>query len=874
MGITGLLPFLEKASSACHLRELRGKCVAIDTYCWLHRGAFGCAERLARGEPTDFHIQYCLKYVQLLLSYNIKPILVFDGQHLPAKAATEAKRRENRENARRRGAELLREGRIDEARSFLRRCVDITHEMAHQLIQACRARDVDCVVAPYEADAQLAYLNRADIAQYVITEDSDLVLFGCTRVLFKLDLTGAGRLVEASKLHLAMGCREDRYQFAKFRYMCILSGCDYLDSLPGIGLGKACRFIKSTEDPDIRRALAKMPAYLNMRQLAVTEEYKDEFLKADATFKHMVVYDPVHRRQTRLEDPDAEGTPEQYCCNAGTFQDEKTAFELAVGNLDPFSMRRMGDWHPDQCEHEGTAGKRRHPSIWRTNYRALREENLSKGTQSQASLSQKSSLSSFVKRPPPNVDFAEQGTKETIGDVLRVYGIQHDEPPLKRLCHVQTANASKMSTVAFEYEDLGALEALAQLDQPTTPKRHRNPFVVASSGPGKGQDTPNGMFSPTKITPENRSLLHNVSPVKRIDYSQQRTQITSPTTVSASTSTTNRLDRFKPAAKNKESGNAGSGEKQKVISRFFCTQAAGARISQTKTANGTSSPKAAGSADVLAAIVSPTAIVKEIKRKREAQFLKAAAIYLTSPEASVQNRGERTPEKRRPVVKTSPGSENQDDGTFGRLDSGIAMMADEADLKVEQPVEEDSEGSALSCSQKENDDAVLNSGVKSTTVRLALFERQPPKRTGVGQSSDREHTADEQEEELAIVLDDGDSNDGVKEVQVATTMKHKTEVQKGANSPPSVTLKPGGGAGTGTGNTKSKARSTCKRPGLSAKGKPAAKADNGGGLTQSPFLGLAAGFARFQSSSESESESFFFFLPPPALPPLAPFCGL
>jgi exonuclease-1 len=41
---------------------------------------------------------------------------------------------------------------------------------------------IDVIVAPYEADAQLAYLNRTKIADYVITEDSDLVLFGCHHV--------------------------------------------------------------------------------------------------------------------------------------------------------------------------------------------------------------------------------------------------------------------------------------------------------------------------------------------------------------------------------------------------------------------------------------------------------------------------------------------------------------------------------------------------------------------------------------------------------------------------------------------------------------------------------------------------------------------
>lgn len=53
MGIQGLLPFLEKATRKCHISELRGSTVAVDSYCWLHKGAFGCAEKLIKGEDTD-----------------------------------------------------------------------------------------------------------------------------------------------------------------------------------------------------------------------------------------------------------------------------------------------------------------------------------------------------------------------------------------------------------------------------------------------------------------------------------------------------------------------------------------------------------------------------------------------------------------------------------------------------------------------------------------------------------------------------------------------------------------------------------------------------------------------------------------------------
>lgn len=117
----------------------------------------------------------------------------------------------------------MRKGKHKDAQQMLRRCVDITHEMALELIKRCRAMNVDCVVAPYEADAQLAYLNKAGLADYVITEDSDLILFGCRKILFKLDLAGNCILVDAEKLHLAMDCRAEKFTMDKFRLMCILS---------------------------------------------------------------------------------------------------------------------------------------------------------------------------------------------------------------------------------------------------------------------------------------------------------------------------------------------------------------------------------------------------------------------------------------------------------------------------------------------------------------------------------------------------------------------------------------------------------------------------------------------------------------------------
>lgn len=40
-------------------------------------------------------------------------------------------------------------------------------------------------MAPYEADAQLAFLEREGLIDAIITEDSDLLVFGCKTVSWK-----------------------------------------------------------------------------------------------------------------------------------------------------------------------------------------------------------------------------------------------------------------------------------------------------------------------------------------------------------------------------------------------------------------------------------------------------------------------------------------------------------------------------------------------------------------------------------------------------------------------------------------------------------------------------------------------------------------
>lgn len=117
----------------------------------------------------------------------MKPFIVFDGGYLPEKAGKEAERAEKRERNLKAGLSLLKQGMSSKAEQCFQRAVDVTPYMAWQVILELKKGAIDFVVAPYEADSQLVKLCLDGVIHGVITEDSDLLLFGCPRLILKLD---------------------------------------------------------------------------------------------------------------------------------------------------------------------------------------------------------------------------------------------------------------------------------------------------------------------------------------------------------------------------------------------------------------------------------------------------------------------------------------------------------------------------------------------------------------------------------------------------------------------------------------------------------------------------------------------------------------
>lgn len=73
--------------------------------------------------------------VRMLRYHGITPFVVFDGGPLPAKQGTEDSRAKSRAGHLARAQAFEAQGRLKEARDCYTKCLDITPEMAFQLIK-------------------------------------------------------------------------------------------------------------------------------------------------------------------------------------------------------------------------------------------------------------------------------------------------------------------------------------------------------------------------------------------------------------------------------------------------------------------------------------------------------------------------------------------------------------------------------------------------------------------------------------------------------------------------------------------------------------------------------------------------------------------
>ncbi|KAH7658537.1 XPG/Rad2 endonuclease protein [Dioscorea alata] len=344
MGIQSLLRFMKPFIEPVHIEKYSGKRIGIDAYSWLHKGAYSCSMELclgSRSEGAKRFLKYFMHHIDLLRHYKITPVVVFDGGSMPCKAATENERHRRRETNLESAKEKLKQGDVRGAVELFQRAVRITPSMAHQLIQILRKENVEFVVAPYEADAQLAYLSTLDAdkggVDAVITEDSDLIAYFCQAVIFKMDRYGNGEELLLDRVFNSVSNELSFKNFDKelFTGMCVLAGCDFLPSISGIGIKRAYSLILKYRNLDRVLSALKLD-----KRYQIPEDYPESFRKAVAVFHHATVYDAETKKLKHMKPLQHKDMPSLNgdLDFLGPELPPSMATAIAEGHLNPLTM--------------------------------------------------------------------------------------------------------------------------------------------------------------------------------------------------------------------------------------------------------------------------------------------------------------------------------------------------------------------------------------------------------------------------------------------------------------------------------------------------------------------------------------------------------
>ncbi|KAH8819548.1 exonuclease-like protein [Xylogone sp. PMI_703] len=335
MGISGLLPLLKSIQKPCDLSKFEGKTLGVDAYGWLHRGTVACAMELALGKPTKKYVDFAMHRVRMLKHFKVIPYIIFDGDYLPSKAVTEKDRAKRREESRKAGLELLKAGKTSSAYQEFQKAVDVTPEMARMLIEELKKADVQYIVAPYEADPQMVYLERIGVIDGILSEDSDLLVFGAKCLLTKLDQYG--NCIEINRADFC-ACREVSlagWTDKEFRRMAILSGCDYLPSINNMGLKTAYRMVRK------HKTIEKILRMLQFdSKWHVPKDYLEAFYQAELTFLHQRVFCPKAGSLVLHTEPE-HPIDEEKMPYIGAFVEPEIAQGVARGDLNPMTKERI-----------------------------------------------------------------------------------------------------------------------------------------------------------------------------------------------------------------------------------------------------------------------------------------------------------------------------------------------------------------------------------------------------------------------------------------------------------------------------------------------------------------------------------------------------
>lgn len=138
--------------------------------------------------------------------------------------------------------EVMKESLMPQAANVLTPFDLLSSDILDALKQLLTLCGIPYLVAPFEAEAQCAFLEEKNLVDGVVTEDSDCLLFGCHNVLRNL-FGPRPQLFTSNQIKEDMGLvREDLIKMAMFM------GCDYTKGVSGIAAVNAVEVVSAWVD--------------------------------------------------------------------------------------------------------------------------------------------------------------------------------------------------------------------------------------------------------------------------------------------------------------------------------------------------------------------------------------------------------------------------------------------------------------------------------------------------------------------------------------------------------------------------------------------------------------------------------------------------
>lgn len=299
MGIQGLFKFCEFAQFRDQITDLKARQltrIGIDMYVLLHKFAVDPDIALLLVKYPTGYIQPLYEKIKNWLINFINQgfdlYLVYDGATMAYKVTEE-------ERALKRAIAFAKEDWIA--------AVEIVPEQMYNLQLFLEDLALPYIVAPFEADAQLTYLFKTGKIDMVLTCDSDLIVYGVTRIIFIKPFKTELEWYEHKKIDEKEKPKTvNELSLEKLWLFGYLVGCDYFKGIPSIGVAKAFKLITelqimkngiSIEWNDIFEDL-----YKNIEQI-VQKKYKEQLKKEQLkawyiTVHYVYTHQPVFDSET------------------------------------------------------------------------------------------------------------------------------------------------------------------------------------------------------------------------------------------------------------------------------------------------------------------------------------------------------------------------------------------------------------------------------------------------------------------------------------------------------------------------------------------------------------------------------------------------